>query len=85
MVSAEPIFKRVDWVMKPAMTVMQSDRCMFDDVCCGGLRHGLLRRNYSLAKKATRADDGNLANNDGCDSDCLVELCGNGVVDDGEL
>lgn len=40
--------------------------------------------NYRVDEPDEECDDGNTDNNDGCDSNCLVEECGNGRIEAGE-
>ncbi|MDP2341248.1 MAG: hypothetical protein Q8O67_09835 [Deltaproteobacteria bacterium] len=51
--------------------------CGLDDVC-GACGNGLLDEDIE------GCDDGNRIGGDGCDAGCLLELCGNNVIDVGE-
>ncbi len=60
----------------PGAPAGQPDECRANCTYCGdGLRQ--------LAS-GEQCDDGNLLPGDGCDLDCIVEICGNGIVQAGE-
>ena len=45
---------------------------------------GFLRTSSVDANNNEECDDGNTVNGDGCDSNCRIEVCGNGIVQTGE-
>ena len=45
---------------------------------------GFLRTNSADPSNNEECDDGNTVNGDGCDSDCRLEVCGNGIIQAGE-
>ena len=51
------------------------------DAECGGITPPVCGN--SVTEEGEECDDGNLDNNDGCNSQCVLEVCGDGIVQDG--